>query len=175
MNRVSLVSYLLASLFSLALSTTAFATDPIDPADLRRPTMPVADLEASVAFFADVLGFVEGGRAVYNSPVLRAAIGAAPEVDITVVALNDQNQEGALVLVGAPGLQIDSAANVRNATTLAFTVSDVDAVHRRAVAGGYMVLMSPEQAAAAEDYPPEKEMILMEPGGHRLIIVQPPP
>jgi catechol 2,3-dioxygenase-like lactoylglutathione lyase family enzyme len=157
----------------LAIASLTAAADEV--ADLRRPTMPVSDLEASVAFFTGVLGFTESGRTVYNSPVLRAAIGAAPDVDITVVALDDLNQQGAIVLVGAPGLVIDREANTRNATTLAFSVKDVAAVYARAVAGGYTVLMSPEEAAAAENYPPEKEMILLEPGGHRLIVVQPPP
>lgn len=144
-------------------------------ADLRRPTMPVADLEASLKFFTDVLNMKEGGRVVYNSPVLRAAIGAPDDVDITVLALNDRNQTGAMVLVNAPGMTIDAGANTRNATTLALSVEDIDTVYKRAVAGGYTVLMTPEEAAKAEDYPPEKEMILVEPSGHRLIVVQPPP
>ena len=144
-------------------------------ADLRRPTMPVADLEASLKFLTDVLKMEDGGRVIYNSPVLRKAIGAPDDVDITVLRLNDRNQVGAMVLVNAPGMTIDAGANTRNATTLALSVDDVGAVYERAIAGGYTVLMSPEEAAKAENYPPEKEMILVEPGGHRLIIVQPPP
>ncbi len=154
-----------------------FADNHLDPtaADLRRPTMPVADLEASVKFFTDVLGMSEDSRQIYNSPVLRRAIGAAKDVDITVVRMNDRNQVGVMVLVSAPGIQIDPSANTINATTLALSVDDVQAVYERAVAGGYTVLMSPAEAAEAENYPPEKEMILVEPGGHRLIVVQPPP
>ena len=117
----------------------------------------------------------EGGRQIYNSPVLRKAVGAPEGVDITVVGLNDRNQIGALVLVSAPGIEIDAAANTSNATTLALSTDDIESVYARVVAGGYTVIMSPEQAAEAEDYPPEKEMIVVEPGGHRLIIVQPPP
>lgn len=163
----------------LALTLGSAAPVPADESeiagDLRRPTMPVADLDASVEFFTEVLGMTVSGRRPYNSPVLRAAIGAADDVDLIVVALDDKNQQGALVLVGAAGLRIDAAANRANATTLAWSVADIDAVYRRAVAGGYEVLMSPDQAAEAEDFPPEKEMILVEPSGHRLIIVQPPP
>jgi catechol 2,3-dioxygenase-like lactoylglutathione lyase family enzyme len=158
-----------------AVSVPALAEDDLSVADLRRPTMPVADLEASLAFFTGVLNMEAGGSTIYNSPVLRRAIGAPDGVDITVQAVNDRNQQGALVLVSAPGLIIDAAANTRNATTLALTVDDVDAVYKRAVAGGYTVLMSPQEAAEAENFPPEKEMILVEPGGHRLIVVQPPP
>ncbi len=142
-------------------------------ADLRRPTMPVADLEASVAFFTGVLGMEEGGRQVYNSPVLRMAIGAPDGVDITVVRLNDRNQTGAMVLVHAPGMTIDPRSNTVNATTLALSTDDIEAVYARALAGGYKIIMSPDEAAA-EDYPPEKEIILVEPSGHRLIVVQPP-
>lgn len=159
---------------ALLSTATALASDHGEAADLRRPTMPVADLDASVNFFTEVLGMTVSGRRPYNSPVLRAAIGAPAEVDLIVVALDDKNQQGALVLVGASGLRIDAAANRANATTLAWSVEDIDAVHERAVAGGYEVLMSPAQAAEAEDFPPEKEMILVEPSGHRLIIVQPP-
>jgi catechol 2,3-dioxygenase-like lactoylglutathione lyase family enzyme len=159
----------------VALTSFAHAEDDLTMADLRRPTMPVADLEASLTFFTTVLNMKEGGRTIYNSPVLRKAIGAPDGVDITVLALNDRNQQGAMVLVSAPGMTIDSAANTANATTLALTVDDVDAVYQRAVAGGYTVLMSPQEAAEAENFPPEKEMVLVEPGGHRLIVVQPPP
>lgn len=166
---------LIAALIVSGGSLNAAEEMDLSIADLRRPTMPVADLEASLAFFTDVLNMQDGGRVVYNSPVLRAAIGAPDGVDITVLRLNDRNQIGAMVLVNAPGMTIDAAANTRNATTLALSVEDVQAVYERAVAGGYTVLMSPEEAAKAEDYPPEKEMILVEPGGHRLIVVQPPP
>jgi catechol 2,3-dioxygenase-like lactoylglutathione lyase family enzyme len=144
-------------------------------ADLRRPTMPVADLEASVKFFTEVLGMEVGGRQVYNSPVLRAAIGAPENEDITIVRIDDRNQVGALVLVSSPGIRIDAGANTANATTLALSTDEIESVYARAVAGGYQVMMSPAEAAEAEDYPPEKEMILVEPGGHRLIVVQPPP
>lgn len=163
-------------ILAIALSAAApvAASDNEIPSDLRRPTMPVADLDASVDFFTDVLGMTVSGRRPYNSPVLRAAIGAPEEVDLIVVALDDKNQGGALVLVGAEGLRIDPAANRANATTLAWSVDDIDAVYERAIKGGYEVLMSPAQAAEAEDFPPEKEMILVEPSGHRLIIVQPP-
>jgi hypothetical protein len=166
-----------ATLFSLVACASAWADghEDLSVADLRRPTMPVADLDASAKFFVDVLNMKDGGRIVYNSPVLRKAIGAPEGVDITVLRLNDRNQIGAMVLVNAPGMTIEAASNSRNATTLALSVEDVNAVYRRALAGGYTVLMSPEEAAKAEDYPPEKEMILVEPGGHRLIVVQPPP
>ena len=162
---------------TLAVGSSAYGEEDVDLsiADLRRPTMPVADLDASLKFFTEVLNMQEGGRVVYNSPVLRKAIGAPDGVDITVLALNDRNQTGAMVLVSAPGITIDAAANARNATTLALTVDDITSVYERAVAGGYTILMSPDEAAAAENYPPEKEMILIEPGGHRLIVVQPPP
>ena len=168
---------LTATLISLVACASAWADghEDLSMADLRRPTMPVADLEASAKFFVDVLNMKDGGRVVYNSPVLRAAIGAPDDVDITVLRLNDRNQIGAMVLVNAPGMTIDATANTRNATTLALTVEDVSAVYERAIAGGYTVLMSPQEAAKAENYPPEKEMILVEPGGHRLIVVQPPP
>jgi catechol 2,3-dioxygenase-like lactoylglutathione lyase family enzyme len=171
------VSIGLALIFAIAAPLSPQAQDVLRPesVDLRRPTMPVADLDASVTFFTDVLGMEEAGRQIYNSPVLRAAIGAPDGSDITVVALNDRNQMGALVLVNAPGMLIDTRANTANATTLALSTDDIEAVYARVVAGGYQVLMSPEEAAKAEDYPPEKEMIIVEPGGHRLIIVQPPP
>lgn len=161
---------------SLAFGGVAYAEaeEDLSIADLRRPTMPVADLDASLKFFTEVLNMQDGGRVVYNSPVLRKAIGAPDGVDITVLALNDRNQTGAMVLVSAPGMTIDAAANARNATTLALSVDDITSVYERAVAGGYTVLMTPDEAAAAENYPPEKEMILIEPGGHRLIVVQPP-
>lgn len=175
MRNITAVFIALASLALLPGLAHADEAENTAMADLRRPTMPVADLEASLKFFVDVLNMEEGGRVVYNSPVLRKAIGAPDGVDITVLALNDRNQSGAMVLVNAPGMTIDAAANTRNATTLALTVDDVEAVYKRAVAGGYTVLMSPQEAAKAEDYPPEKEMILVEPGGHRLIVVQPPP
>lgn len=168
----------LAGLATLVVASGVACADDhedLSVADLRRPTMPVENLDASLKFFVDVLNMAEGGRAVYNSPVLRKAIGAPEGVDITVLSLNDRNQVGAMVLVNAPGMTIDAAANMSNATTLALTVDDVEAVYKRALAGGYAVLMSPEDAAKAEDYPPEKEMILVEPGGHRLIVVQPPP
>lgn len=157
------------------LPGTLAAEEDVSVADLRRPTMPVTDLDASLTFFTSVLNMEAGGRTVYNSPVLRRAIGAPDGVDITVQAVNDRNQTGALVLVSAPGMSIDATANSKNATTLALTVDDVEAVYARAVAGGYEVLMSPLEAAEAENFPPEKEMILIEPGGHRLIVVQPPP
>ncbi len=167
---------IIAAMVALTVTTGAVvAEDDLSVADLRRPTMPVADLEASLSFFTTVLNMEAGGRTVYNSPVLRKAIGAPEDVDITVQAVNDRNQQGALVLVSAPGIAINAAANTRNATTLALTVEDVQAVYQRALAGGYTVLMSPQEAAEAENFPPEKEMILVEPGGHRLIIVQPPP
>jgi catechol 2,3-dioxygenase-like lactoylglutathione lyase family enzyme len=170
-----LVSVFLACALNVSGGVSAQEPEDMSMADYRRPTMPVADLEASAKFFIDVLNMKEGGRAVYNSPVLRLAIGAPDGVDITVLSLNDRNQVGAIVLVNARGMTIDAMANATNATTLAFSVDDVNAVYERALAGGYTVLMSPEDAAKAENYPPEKEMILLEPGGHRLIVVQPPP
>lgn len=168
---------LAAAVISVIATSNAWSDSHEDAsmADLRRPTMPVANLDASANFFVDVLNIKDGGRIVYNSPVLRKAIGAAEDVDITVPRLNDLDQVGALVLVNAPGMAIDAAANTANATILTLSVEDVNAVYERAVAGGYTVLMTPEEAAKAENYPPEKEMILVEPGGHQLIVVQPPP
>lgn len=175
MRFFAIVCLAFAFAFNISGSLAADDTENMSMADYRRPTMPVADLDASAKFFIDVLNMKEGGRVVYNSPVLRRAIGAPDGVDITVLSLNDRNQVGAMVLVNAPGMAINSSANAANATTLAFSVDDVDAVYERALAGGYTVLMSPEDAAKAENYPPEKEMILIEPSGHRLIVVQPPP
>ncbi len=168
---------LIGALVCMSGTFGALADGHLDPnaADLRRPTMPVADLDASVKFFTEVLGMHEGGRQVYNSPILRRAMAIPDGVDITVVRMDDRNQEGAMVLVSAPGMTIDPAANTANATTLALSTHDIDSVYERAVAGGYRVLMSPAEAAEAENYPPEKEMILVEPGGHRLIVIQPPP
>ncbi|MEQ8735987.1 MAG: VOC family protein [Rhodospirillaceae bacterium] len=167
----------LSLVLPLTLGGSAYAEgeEDLTIADLRRPTMPVSDLDASLKFFTEVLNMTDGGRVVYNSPVLRKAIGAPDGVDITVLALNDRNQTGAMVLVSAPGLIIDATANASNATTLALSVNDITSVYERAVDGGYTVLMTPDEAAAAENYPPEKEMILLEPSGHRLIVVQPPP
>ena len=75
---------------SLAFGGVAYAEaeEDLSIADLRRPTMPVADLDASLKFFTEVLNMQDGGRVVYNSPVLRKAIGAPDGVDITVLALN---------------------------------------------------------------------------------------
>lgn len=164
---------------ALSLSSTghvyADGHERPDAADLRRPSMPVADLDASVKFFTDVLGFEAGGRQIYNSPILRAITGIPEGVDITVVALNDRNQQGAIVLYSAPGLEIDAEANTANATTLSLLTDDIQRLYERAVKGGYEILMTPMEAAAADNFPPEEEMILVEPSGHRLIVIQPPP
>lgn len=175
MTRICLALVCAALSFVTFSETRADNHELLNAADLRRPSMPVADLDASVTFFTDVLGFEEGGRQVYNSPILRTVLGAPEGVDITVVALNDRNQQGALVLYSAPGTQIDAAANTANATTLSLLTDDIQRVFEQAVKGGYEIILTPMEAAAMDNFPPEEEMILVEPSGHRLIVIQPPP
>lgn len=177
LRQTILVAFVLLASGCIAINgetKKAYAEDSETSINLSGPTMPVADLDASVDFFVNVMGMTETQRVVYNNPVMRALITAPQDADINVVILGDSNSERAVVLVGVNGLEIDTDSNIANATALSLLTTDLDSIYNRAMAGGHKIIMSPEEAAQVENYPPEKEMILVAPSGHRLLVIQPP-
>ena len=122
----------------LAILTGAQATT------FSRATLSVADAEASLAFYCDLLGFSINSRAEYDTPAMRAMFSIPDDSTPTLILLDSEDgQERALALITAPGMQIDAESNQVNAPTLVLTTTELDRIHRDMRSSGATIVQPP--------------------------------
>ncbi len=163
----------LFSLILLGLTGAAAATEPIDPVRLQRATLTVANLEDSIAYYRDLLGFTVSSRSAYDTPALRQIFnlpaGAVPEL---VLLDAGQQQPRTLALVGAAGIQIDHDENRRSAPALIFNTAQMDAIHAAMKAAGQQILLPPTPLNDFSGKPFGREAAYLDPDGVRVILFE---
>lgn len=143
----------------------------MEPVQLQRATLPVSDLERSIAFYTEQLGFTLRSRTEYDTPALRSMF-AIPEGASPELALLDagEGQPRALALVYARGQAVDADANRISAPALLFNTRDLDEVHARMQAAGTTVLLPPTPLLDFSGQPYGLEAAYLDPDGVRIIL-----
>lgn len=140
---------------------------------LQRATITTADMEASIAFYRDLLGFTVSGDARYDTPALRTMFhipeGATPR--LVLLDASDE-QPRALALVSAPALDIDAEANQRHAPALVLNVSDMDGIQKKMQAAGVVEVLPPTPLNDFQGRPFGREAAYLDPSGVRIVLFE---
>ena len=167
---------LLVALFAGAAAAWAEsgAQAPLmSPVTLQRATLTVSDVERSIAFYRDLLGFTVSARSEYDTPALRRMFavpdGATPEL---VLLDAGAGQPRALALVHAPGLVTDRQANRTGAPALLFNTSRLDDIHHAMLAAGAEVVLPPTPLNDFAGNPFGREAAYLDPDGVRVILFE---
>lgn len=163
---VSVLIGVAASAASEEINKDAYAT-------LERAAIMVKDRPASVAFYRDVLGYEEqqSGTGIKLPP--DHPLGLPPDAVVSMTYM--KSRDGAYVAL--MGVESDSlptldrptgSDNAYNDIILVHVVTDVEEIHRRAVAGGYTVLSPPHLSRSGR----AKQMFLRDPNGIKLELNQ---
>ncbi len=160
-------------LILLGLTSATAATEPIDPVRFQRATLTVANLDDSIAYYRDLLGFTVSSRSAYDTPALRQIFnlpaGAVPEL---VLLDAGEQQPRSLALVGAAGIQIDRDENRRGAPALLFNTAQMDAIHAAMKAAGREILLPPTPLNDFSGKPFGREAAYLDPDGVRVILFE---
>lgn len=142
----------------------------VQGASLERATLAVSDLEASLAFYRDLLGFRVSARMAYDTPALRRMFNVPDGASPTLVLLDGDSQPRVLGLVAAEGLAVDPAANRANAPALVVTTDAIDAMDRRLRAAGTPVVVPPTPLRAFDGRVIGTEAMYLDPDGVRIVL-----
>lgn len=140
---------------------------------LQRATISTSDMEASMAFYRDLLGFTVSGDAAYDTPALRTMFhipdGATPRL---VLLDAGPEQPRALALVSAEGLTVDAEANHQNAPALVLNVDDLDAIQTRMLAARVTEVLAPTPLNDFQGEPFGREALYLDPNGVRVVLFE---
>jgi catechol 2,3-dioxygenase-like lactoylglutathione lyase family enzyme len=139
-------------------------------ATLQRATLTVSDLDASLAFYRDLLGFTVSGRASYDTPALRRMFRVPDGVIPELVLLDGVDQSRVLALVAADGLTVDAGANTRHAPALVVTTDDIGRLDERLRAAGTPVIVPPTPLRAFDGSLLGVEAMYLDPDGVRVVV-----
>jgi catechol 2,3-dioxygenase-like lactoylglutathione lyase family enzyme len=139
-------------------------------ATLARATLTVTDLEASLAFYRDLLGFRVAARMDYDTPALRRMFRIPPGATPTLVLLDGEGQPRALGLVAADGLAVDREANRSHAPALVVNTDAIAEVDRRLRAAGTPVVVPPTPLRAFDGRVIGTEAMYLDPDGVRIVL-----
>lgn len=155
------------------LSGVAATPATADGPALQRATLTVSDMDASLAFYRDLLGFTVSGDARYDTPALRRMFhvpeGATPRL---VLLDAGADQPRALALVAADGLGVDREANARHAPALVVNVDELDAISRRLNAAGIEEVVPPTPLEDFRGNPFGREALYLDPDGVRVVLFE---
>lgn len=105
----------------------------------------VRDFDTMHAFLIDFLGFeVEGGKAERDAPELAVVTGMTGAHILWALLRKGSHRVELFQYLAPPGKTTPPAQSDTGFTHLAFTVSDVDAVHDAACAAGYGPISVPQ-------------------------------
>jgi catechol 2,3-dioxygenase-like lactoylglutathione lyase family enzyme len=144
-------------------------------ADLQfqRATLTVSDMDRSLHFYRDLLGFTISGDARYDTPALRTMFhipeGATPRL---VLLDASATQPRALALVHADGLAVDAAANTRNAPALVVNTTAMDTIMGRMEASDITVVLPPTPLNDFSGKPFGREAMVLDPDGVRVVLFE---
>lgn len=139
-------------------------------ATLARATLVVSDLEASVAFYRDLLGFRENARMRYDTPAVRTMFNVPAGATPTLVLLDGDDQPRALGLVAAEGMAVDAEANRIHAPALVTTTEDIAGLHQRLRSAGTPVVYPPTPLRAFDGSLMGREAMYLDPDGVRIVV-----
>lgn len=133
----------------------------------------MSDLERSIAFYRDVLGFTEVARRLNVTDAGSARLLDFPEMDVELVYLERDGIRIELLWYRVPECRRDEARRAMNLvglTHLAFRVGDLDDLCRRIEAGGGTVL--PATTATFEQG--NRGIMTLDPDGIRVELIERP-
>jgi catechol 2,3-dioxygenase-like lactoylglutathione lyase family enzyme len=146
---------------------------PDYPLSLQRATLTVADVERSIAFYRDLLGFTVSARSEYDTPALRRMFNVPDNATPGLVLLDaGAHQPRALALVHAPGMGTDRLANRTSGPALLFNTSRLDDIHRAMLAAGMEVVLPPTPLNDFAGNPFGREAAYLDPDGVRVILFE---
>lgn len=150
-------------------------TSDIDPnLTLAHVGLQVRDLDGSVSFYRDIIGLDLVERGVRTDPYLGELVGRPNVVmDIAVlVAPGEQVLVELLEYRNTSGLVVDPDTVNTGTAHVCFRVSDVDRIHRRAVAAGYRSVNDPVTPTSGR-WAGGRSVYLLDPDDIRVELVQP--
>jgi catechol 2,3-dioxygenase-like lactoylglutathione lyase family enzyme len=161
---------LFAILIVCALSAAARAEDPAAGiATLQRAAIMVKDRPATVKFYRDVLGYTEEPSSTDIRLAPDHPLGMPPDAVLSMTYM--KSKDGAYVAVmGVDTKDMDEVSrpsgstNAYNDVMLVHVVTGIEAIHARAVAGGYAVLAPPTLSRSGR----AKQMFLRDPNGIKI-------
>jgi glyoxylase I family protein len=133
----------------------------------------VSDLERSVAFYRDVLGFAEVARRLNITDAGSANLLDFPDMDVELVYLERDGIRVELLWYRVPESEADGGRRAMNRvglTHLAFRVGDLDDLCRRIEAGGGTVLPSTTATFAQGN----RGIMTLDPDGTRVELIERP-
>ena len=161
---------------AVALLACAMALQPagaVEPPRLQRATLTVSDLDRSLAFYRDLLGFSVRATVAYDTPALRTMFHLPEGANASLTLLDaGEDQPRALALVSADGIEVDRAANRRHAPALVLTVSDMDGIDAALRAAGVEVLLAPTPLLDFSGKPMGREAAYLDPDGVRVVLFE---
>ena len=157
----------------MVLMLLAGASSALADLQFQRATLTVGDVDRSLHFYRDLLGFTVSGDARYDTPALRTMFHVPDGVTPRLVLLDaSPTQPRALALVHAEGLQVDAAANARNAPALVVNTTELDAIMERMEESGVMVILPPTPLNDFSGKPFGREAMVLDPDGIRLVLFE---
>ncbi len=158
-------------LVSIVTVAGALASEP--GVHLQRATLTVSDLEKSLAFYRDGLGFRVRTRSPYDTPALRRMFAIPNDAQPELLILDAHaEQSRALALIHAPGMTADAASNRVNAPALVFSTAQLDQLHARLEQSGVEVLLPPTVLHDFSGKPYGRESAYLDPDGVRVILFE---
>lgn len=138
------------------------------PVRFQRANYIVADLDRSLAFYRDVLGFEVAFRNTsektsYSYPVFEVDRDA----EMSWAVLSTQDQPRVMALTEVKGMELAPVANPRRAA-IVLEIADVDGLLARANAAGARIY--PEEVLITNDGRKGREIGLVDPDGHLVVI-----
>jgi len=178
LNRLTFRFAAILSFLFLAASPSQsgqHATESTDPAPifLQRAAMIVTDLDASLAFYQDVLGLTLTSRSDYSSENFRT-IFKVPEGVVTEFALLDakDRQPRPIGLVEIDGVTSNVEANRTSAPAIVFGTEDMDGIYARAKEAKIEIQLDPSPLIGFSGDPIGREMSMYDPDGVRVILFE---
>jgi catechol 2,3-dioxygenase-like lactoylglutathione lyase family enzyme len=140
---------------------------------LQRATLTVSDMDRSLHFYQDLLGFTVSGDARYDTPALRTMFHIPHDTTPRLVLLDaSPAQPRALALVHADGLDVDAAANARHAPALVVNTTQLDDIMDRMNEADIAIILPPTPLNDFSGKPFGREAMVLDPDGVRLVLFE---
>ena len=188
LRRCALAPFLLLSALAhmtASAQETAEETPPAEPSSaLLRMTLVPADIERSVAFYRDVLGYKVGFDGDITQPLNRILLGLKDTESVRFVTLRgskeidgvalDSAGIGLMAIAGRDAIPVlpqpDENSFASGQAMMAIVTDDIEAVIARARSFGAPILVGPIEADTRRGR--EREIVLLDPDNTRIHVVQ---
>jgi catechol 2,3-dioxygenase-like lactoylglutathione lyase family enzyme len=171
MNIARGLSILFLSIFCLLPAQAARAGEA--GISVQRPTLTVSDLDRSLIFYRDILGFTVRSITPYETPALRKIFHIEAGAGSRLVLLDaSDSQPRALAMVHAPGLETDYESNLLHAPAVVINTRQLDDIHLRMAEAGFDVLLPPTPLLDFSGQPMGREAAYVDPDGIRIVLFQ---